>query len=322
MSWIPLAERFSALPLILSGPILRRTEPRAVTVWLALKEPRTVTLRIYGRDNEGEFFERFAGTRRTVRLGDHLHVVAVTAHAPTDEGKLAWGGLYYYNLFFQKDAAGDRVPDTAPHLYTAGVLTLDPASADFLQRLVYPGNPLPSFALPPEDLNRFRILHGSCRKPHGIGKEMLYALDVALAESAQEGANRPQQLFLTGNHEEILPLVDIPARLLAPGQRADAVLDKARFTTEVPECHLLSLAEFCAMYLFAWSDVLWPDDLPRSEERTSGPVIAHRSSRQATNQAQEYLTAANQLQEFRSTRAPSVSTWRPTRFPACCRPGR
>jgi len=32
---------------------------------------------------------------------------------------------------------------------------------------------LPSFVLPPEDLNHLKILHGSCRKPHGVGKEML-----------------------------------------------------------------------------------------------------------------------------------------------------
>ena len=113
MSWTPLVERFSALPLILAGPILRRTEPCAVTVWLALKEARMVTLRIYARDTTGNLIERFAGTRPTVRLGDHLHVVAVTAHVSTGEEQLAWGGLYYYDLFFQQHAsvpqcAGER----------------------------------------------------------------------------------------------------------------------------------------------------------------------------------------------------------------------
>src|SRR5439155_17229138 len=168
MSWTPLAERFSALPLILAGPILRRTEPRAVTVWLALKEARMVTLRIYARDTVGNLIERFAGTHHTLRLGDHLHVVAVTAHTSTDEEQLVLGGLYYYDLFFQQHASEDHAPETAPHLGTPGVLTIDPSSADLLQRLVYPGHPLPSFVLPPQDLNQLRILHGSCRKPHGV----------------------------------------------------------------------------------------------------------------------------------------------------------
>jgi hypothetical protein len=326
MSWTPLAERFSALPLILAGPILRRTEPRAVTVWLALKEARMVTLRIYARDSAGDLIERFAGTRPTLRLGDHLHVVAVTAHASTDEEQLAWGGLYYYDLFFQQHASEDHLPETAPHLGTPGVLIIDPSSADLPQLLVYPGHPLPSFVLPPQDLNQLRILHGSCRKPHGVGKDMLCALDTVLAGAAQNGANRPHQLFLTGdqiyaddvaapllaaltdtgnflftgNQEEILPLVDVPARLLPPGERTDAVSNKAMFSTEDPECHLLALAEFCAMYLFAWSDILWPDDLPCSESMSRCQDAQHRPARQVTHQAQEYICEVNRLKEFRA----------------------
>src|SRR6266567_568821 len=118
MTWIPLAQRFSRLPFILAGPILRRIEPRAVTVWLALKESQTVTLRIYSRDESGHLIQRLEGTRRTVRLGDHLE--------------------------------------------TPGILAMNPQMADPLERLVYPGHPLPGFVLPSEDLNQVRILHGSC----------------------------------------------------------------------------------------------------------------------------------------------------------------
>src|SRR6266699_3188032 len=117
MSWTPLAERFSNLPLILAGPMLRRAEPRAVTVWLALKKSQTVTLRIYARDAGGELVQQLEGTWHTVRLGDYLHVVAITARATSRDEQLAWGGLYYYDLFFQPgDAAGDQA--TAGHLST------------------------------------------------------------------------------------------------------------------------------------------------------------------------------------------------------------
>ena len=61
MSWTPLAERFSSLPLILAGPMLRRTELRAVTVWLALKEARIVTLCIYSRDAGGKLVQQLEG---------------------------------------------------------------------------------------------------------------------------------------------------------------------------------------------------------------------------------------------------------------------
>ncbi|HTD18930.1 MAG TPA: hypothetical protein VK667_05295, partial [Ktedonobacteraceae bacterium] len=81
MSWIPLVERFSAFPLILSGPILRRVEQQSVTVWLALKESCTVTLRIYTRNDEETLVQQFEGTHHTIRLGNHLHIVAVTDYA-------------------------------------------------------------------------------------------------------------------------------------------------------------------------------------------------------------------------------------------------
>src|SRR5712692_6377098 len=203
MSWTPIAERFTALPLILSGPILRRVDPQSVTAWLALKEPQKVTLRIYARSSEGNLVQQFEGTRHTVRLGNHLHIVAVTARATNSDKQLTWGGLYYYNLFFQSDGlAGSLdapVPETAAHLDTPGILNVDPTGADPLHRLVYPGHPLPSFVLPSEDMNQLRVVHGSCRKPHGVGREMLSALDTILEASTQQGANRPQQLFLTGD---------------------------------------------------------------------------------------------------------------------------
>src|SRR5947209_3873030 len=104
MSWTSLTERFNDLPLILSGPILRRTEPHAVTVWLALKKPQLVTLRIYSKNDDGNLMPQFEGTRHTIRLGDHLHIVAVTARTTNSNQQLAWGRLYYYNVFFQDDA--------------------------------------------------------------------------------------------------------------------------------------------------------------------------------------------------------------------------
>src|SRR6266702_5623432 len=119
MSWTPLAERFSSLPLILAGPMLRRTEPRAVTVWLALKTPQVITLRIYSRNGAGTLFQQLEGTRHTVRLGDHLHIVAVTARTTNEHERLAWGELYYYNLFFQSESAtGSNASETLADLNT------------------------------------------------------------------------------------------------------------------------------------------------------------------------------------------------------------
>ena len=295
MSWTPLSERFTALPLILSGPLLRRVEPQSVTVWLALKEPRLVTLRVYARNDAGGLVLQCEGTHPTIRLGDNLHIVAVTARASANT-LLHWGGLYYYDLFFQADdhtgTLDTPVPETAAHLDTPGILNIDPSEADPLHRLVYPGHALPSFVLPPEDVNRLRVVHGSCRKPHGVGREMLSALDTILDSTIQQGKARPQQLFLTGdqiyadevatpllfalidagkfffagNEEELLPGAHVPASELEPRERGDIVHNKAMFTTPTPQNQLLALSEFAAMYLFAWSDVPWPVDLPSAQE--------------------------------------------------------
>src|SRR6266700_3792556 len=142
MSWIPLAERFDHLPLILAGPMLRSMGPRSVTVWVALKEARTVTLRVYRRAENNELVQHIEGTRHTVRLGEHLHIVAVTAYTTHDDEALAWGGAYCYDLFFQTDLAENNMPD---HLSTPGILVADPAHADPLARLLYEGQPLPGF---------------------------------------------------------------------------------------------------------------------------------------------------------------------------------
>lgn len=331
MSWTPLAERIATLPLVLAGPMLRRTEPGAVTVWLALKEARRVTLRIYASNSQGSLTQVLEGTRNTIRVGNNLHIVTVTASATRDDERLAWGERYYYDLFFQQDAqggqAGSPTPEAAAHLNTPGVLVGNPARVDSLHRLVYPGHPLPGFVLPPEDVNQLRIVHGSCRKPHGVGKEMLSALDTILETSLQKGDQRPQQLFLTGdqiyaddvaapllfaltdagrcllegNRQEILPLVGVPAYKLAPGTRGDIVRNMALFTTTTPHNHLLSFSEYAAMYLFAWSDVLWPDELPGAEEMWMvypevRPAPGNREDEQA-----RYAADLGRLADFRST---------------------
>src|SRR6266699_1514939 len=328
MSWTPLAERFSSLPLILAGPMLRRTEPRAVTVWLALKTPQVVTLRIYNRNGAGTLVQQLEGTRHTVRLGDQLHMVAITARAINEHERLAWGELYYYNLFFRPDSTPEwRGPETPAHLDTPGILTNNPASADLLHRLVYPGHPLPSFVLPPEDLNQIKILHGSCRKPHGVGKEMLSVADATLEGAANEPTRRPQQLFMTGdqiygddvaasllftlidagkfllegNREEVLPLVQVPASLLAPGERSEVVRNKAMFTTTTPQSQLLSFAEYAAMYLFAWSDALWPEDLPDAEDIWNTYPEARPQPALQQREEVTYTDHVDKLRAFRST---------------------
>ena len=270
MGWIPLRERINELPLVLAGPILRRTEPDSVTVWVALKANRHVTLTIFD-ENHNFLFE---STRTTARIGINLHVVAVTAK--TSSNILINGENYLYDLHFGNGEL----------LSSPGILT----AAGSLKDITYPQYTLPSFALPPKDLKDLRIIHGSCRKPHGESMDALAAVDKMIKEALEiEPKKRPHQLFLTGDQiyaddvADVLlfMLMDASETLLGwseklpdvenleelkPGKRNNlatkiagltASIGKLNNLTDIAESHLFTFGEYLAMHLFAWSDVLW-----------------------------------------------------------------
>ncbi|MGD1937731.1 MAG: hypothetical protein ACFCA4_09280 [Cyanophyceae cyanobacterium] len=88
------------LPLVLAGPILRRVQPTAVTVWLALRHPQAVTLKVcatYVNDLNQLGTTLGQNTQETVRLAECLHIVAITTFVET---ALEPGQLYAYNLEF------------------------------------------------------------------------------------------------------------------------------------------------------------------------------------------------------------------------------
>ncbi|EKU99429.1 PhoD-like phosphatase [Leptolyngbya sp. PCC 7375] len=289
------------IPLILCGPMLRRVESDAVSVFVALKHPRKVKLTIYeGTGSSGQV--KFESVHvETVPLGNFLHVVVVTAQLPQfpnrDEALLKSGVVYGYDLTLIKEREGlDDFTETHT-LGSLGLLEGDHA-------LGYKANQLPSFSVPPTDLNKLRLVHGSCRNPYGEGLDAFEALDSMVEETHTDANKRPHQLFLTGdqiyadevpdtllaalmdagdtllgwqelaidpsNTTPVTPKgvsnISIPSSELQPGRRSETTLERCGFTTKVHQSHLLSLGEYYAMYLFAWSPVLWPSTLPTFEE--------------------------------------------------------
>src|SRR5919202_3305370 len=98
MSWTPLSHRIHHLPLILAGPILRRTQTEVVTVWLALKAPRQVELKVYSTEGgTGEIVDRplLQGANSTVQIGKYLHVVAVAAKTNKKKIFSFWENFFY-----------------------------------------------------------------------------------------------------------------------------------------------------------------------------------------------------------------------------------
>lgn len=188
------------MPLVLAGPILRQTQSRAVTVWLALKAPRRVELKVYSTEGgTGETIDRplLQGESSTVQLGKYLHVAVVTAK-PLGSNCLTSGQIYAYDIEFATSGVSG-LENERENL----ISSLWPATPDLsplgAQTISYFDHQLPTFALPPDDLNYLRIVHGSCRKPHGGGRDALPILDSSIEQFAGMPNFRPHQLFLTGD---------------------------------------------------------------------------------------------------------------------------
>ncbi|HEY9762075.1 MAG TPA: PhoD-like phosphatase [Trichocoleus sp.] len=293
-------------PLILAGPILRRTEPEAVTVWLALQSACQVSLVVYETEQQGTVLTRkvLVGDSETVALGERLHVVAVTAY-PAGGEALSSGVLYAYDLQFQGLDATHSLRSLEQALTVPG---------EESPSLSYFPHQKPTFALPPRQIKNLRLVHGSCRKPHGEGFDALPILDSLVESTADQPQHRPHQLFLTGDQiygddvadpllwvatrlgdallgwKEVLPVSsEVPTRRrfrilpqkLLPGKRGAIATHKGGFTAGLDNkrdkvsSHLLGLGEFFATYLLVWSPVCWPTQFPTAQESVQG----YRASR-------------------------------------------
>jgi hypothetical protein len=283
-------EFLKQLPLILAGPILKHTEPESVTVWVALKQSCQVELQVYDTRNDGETLGNclLDGKRSTVALGKHLHVVAIAARSSVGHC-LTSDRIYAYDLQF---TVADQTPQTLQQALCSNFFHTVSIS--------YFEHQKPTFVLPPNRLPDLRIIHASCRKPHGHGFDALPILDCLIEDSANQPQHRPHQLFLTGDQiygddvadpslwvastlgdallgwEEQLPIggVYCTPQQLPPGQRAEIATNEAGLTAGLhnkPEkinSHLFSLGEYYATYLLAWSPVCWPVTFPQGRQVT------------------------------------------------------
>jgi hypothetical protein len=245
------------LPLILAGPILRRVEPRLVSVWMALSQPRALQLNVFdGRQQTGTGKFVFLGAPivrgavNTLRFGEKLHVGMVVAEIGDPPAQPLNPGLNYsYNVLFapfvesagqgaRLDPAGLQPNDD---LKKRGLLLNEPVEGKPNKALGYDEGELPGFALPPPALTDLRILHGSCRRPGFAYQEddgtksfdaLAFVDDLILewrrgtAEALPFDANvRPHQLFFTGDQiyaddvsTPLLPMLNRLARALVGGR--------------------------------------------------------------------------------------------------------
>jgi len=263
-------------PLLLTGPMVRRVEPKSVSVFVLVKHQRSVKLDVFPAGSTNTVVA--TGTADTIQIGRYMHASLVTA---TLTNPLADATNYAYNVTFTK--TGNDPLDVGPVTQNLGDLGLLAGATP----LGYEAGALPTFALPPNNLGDLKFVHASCRKPHAPGDDALCTLDTIIQNTHNEPLQRPHQVFFTGDQiyaddvaqpllaqltsvgdqllswlkPEIIPTVSKSAADLKPGSR-QTVMDAAHFSSSDADSHLLTFGEFCAMYASVWSDALWPVQLP------------------------------------------------------------
>lgn len=234
--------------------MLRRLTRTQASVWVALSRADPVTLHI--RPAGQPAGEISAGTATPVQGGSNLWLTVVSGGAPA--GTFDAGQLYEYRL---------TSPGWAEPNWSALAL----------------GTSLPAFPGPPSSVDQLVVLHTSCRKAHGGGRDGLaHAADVISDRVTNAVPNaRPHLLVHSGDQ---IYADEVPAPLAPRIRRVAADLvgidESAVFgplpriggrqapsesfglTSSAASDHLWSLGEFLATYLLYWSDVLWPAALP------------------------------------------------------------
>ena len=189
------------LPLLLCGPILRRVEPTLVSVWVALRDPGTVAIRLWeGLVSSGAgnmlISSEPQGTP-TLRVGPRLHIAVATLKIPpTSPRVLQPGRNYSYDVVITTDAGTQT-------LKTLGLLTTGAVFGKAMEPLGFGENMLPSFAVPPAAITDLRVIFGSCRRPYTGFPDAMVWIDDLLRENPQyvftDPLKRPHQLFLGGD---------------------------------------------------------------------------------------------------------------------------
>ena len=254
-----------SLPGIVTGPVLRRLTRTSVSVWVACVAPDAITFTVRRRGAGGP--APTSVTTQPTRLGANLWMTVLTAGAPG--GAFEAGRIYEYEL----TAAWEATRGTIPW----GDLSL-------------PGATRPTFLAPPANAADLVVYHTSCRKPHGGGRDGLSLALVDMATRfAAAPAPQPHLLVMSGDQiyadevgHPLMPrvlrvaqdLIGVDERNVfgatpAIGGRGPGT--RALGYTGATANQLWSYGEFMAMYLLAWSPVLWPASL--LEFPTNPPLV-------------------------------------------------
>lgn len=255
--------------LLLAGPILRRVTTELVCVWLATDKKLSFKLTILQgtEPNPIGISDITKIELQRCQLGKNLFVYLLQAQPTTDNKTFPLDTLLSYRL----DQVSDGNKETAINLKAL--------------KLTYGKDANPTFFIP---TYLKRLLHGSCRKPHGLvtgNKDNFDALSLGDTEIASNPTddlqNRPALLLLTGDQiyaddvadpifamikqktvellgfQEMLPKKEgekFDPSAVPVGGRETLSKDIAGFSSSETKNHLFTFAEFAAMYVYVFGN--------------------------------------------------------------------
>ncbi|QUS56320.1 hypothetical protein [Pseudovibrio brasiliensis] len=284
----------SSLPSVLAGPILRRLETTRLTFWLAVRAPADVKLELLPQGGDPQTYElsQKQAEVNLISAGTHLHylLIDLPLHQPLpqdvwvnyrlslrmeDDEQAGWQDhtvwapdLCYENqelpgfLLSSKVSSllhgscrkphhesGDGLVAAdqflAKHIATNGGTKID--QEKWPAALVMSGDQIYSDDVAGPML---RAIHTLIEKL-GITEEQLVGLESKVPEKATDLYKHSDTYY---RREKFLPSLEKNRKLwmvLFGG------VEKPIFTADHAHNHLITLAEFLAMYLLVWSPAVW-----------------------------------------------------------------
>ncbi len=282
------------LPLLLAGPILRHVSSDQVILWLACSQPVDIHLRCLQGDASLLSQTWQSDHKHHLQLGEqvHIHLLQVQPEQP-----LPMDEWISYDIGLQPaDGSVQWLRQTAPHLFYKDVPLPSFVIKSRIDHLLHGscrnphhdgGEGADGLLVVDQLLEQARGRTPSLSKQPALllmTGDQIYADDVAgpmlhaihqtidllgLGDESLQGATIPDSQGLrTSTHNyygrtRLLPDIKANARLR---DRFFGGVRKPVFTSANADNHLITLAEFTAMYLLIWSPVLWEFiDLEKSD---------------------------------------------------------
>lgn len=261
-------------PALLAGPMLRRVEPSQITLWVATSKNFTITVELFALTSNPDSSTKFPTktSTETIHFGKQLFIHLIKINP--ESNSLPTNQFIGYNLHFQNEEESFDLGD------------LDLLNPSNPENIVYSSFNYPSlFIAQPNSKQPQKFLYGSCRKVHGEGEDVLIEVDTMLNTHSHELTKRPQAIFLMGDQiyaddvpdplfkpiyeigkslfgaEEDLTVIDKQLKMKPyfnkVNGRKEIIKQHAKFTSSNGYNHLMTFADYAAMYLFSWSPTLW-----------------------------------------------------------------